>query len=122
MSISSQIRQDIPQHIRRFPKLASGQPYYFHVWAKDRAGNECLYYSFKGSDRTAQYMKKVPLAELVAAIKSFQQKGAFDRLDFQKLCPIALSSGPCGFAVIGGYLEFRHKAKYKGRGKGFALK
>lgn len=121
MSITSQIKQDVPQRISQFPKLILGKPYFFHAWKKDRIGVECLYYRFMGSDGKTQQRKKVPLKEIKAAVKRFQKKGIFDRSDYKKLCPTALSSGPCGFAVIGRYLEFRHKAKYKGRGHGFSL-
>ena len=121
MPITSQIKKDIPQRIAQFPKLISGRPYYFLAWKNDRGGVECLYYRFKNATGKTEQIKKVPLRELESAVRMFQHKGTFDRSDYQNVCPAALSSGPCGFAVIGRYLEFRHNAKYNGRGKGFSL-
>lgn len=121
MSISSQIKHDIPAQIRRFKKLTSGRPYFYHCWKSDRAGKECLNYRFLGRNGKTEHVKKIPLSELEAAVRRFQYKRSFDRSDFKKVCPSALSSGPCGFAVIGRYLEFRFNARYQGRGNGFVL-
>lgn len=120
MAISTQIKQDIPKLLKQFKKLISGRPYFFHSWKPDSTGIECLYYVFTGSNGRLQ-KKKIPLPEILAAVKRFQQSAGFNRSDYKKLCPFALSSGPCGFAVIGRYLEFRYNAKYKGRNQGFAL-
>ena len=120
MTIASRIKKDIPGQIRMFRKLTAGKPYWFRSWKKDKSGLECLYYRFAGSSGTSQ-TKRVPAQEIEAAIKFFKQHFKFDRAQFKKLCPTALRSGPCGFAVIGRYLEFRYQAQYKGRGKGFRV-
>jgi hypothetical protein len=121
MSIAATIKQDIPQRIRCFPRLMAGLPYEYDSWSQDNRGIECLYYRSKSSNSQTQHTKKVSLNLIVAAVKRFQQAGTFDRRDYRKLCSGAQKSGPCGFAVVGRYLEFRHKAKYQGAGSGFTL-
>lgn len=119
MLVHTRIKNDIPLHITRFPKLRSGKPYQFQSWTKDRNDVECLVYAFDGTCKNVRHMKRIPLQELVVAVQLYKLKRSFDRSDFKKVCPVAARSGPCGFAVIGGYLEFRHNAVYQGHGKGF---
>jgi hypothetical protein len=120
MTIASRIKKDIPKRISRFVKLISGKPYRFYKWKPDENRVECMYYRFKGS-KGAIHTKRIPLKELVAAVRTFQKTGSFNNSDYTSRCPVTSSSGPCGFAVIGRYLEFRNKANYKGYGKGFQL-
>ena len=119
--MASQIERDIPKSINRFPKLIGGQPYRFLHWKADKTGLKCLYYKFAGSVGKTKHVKRVTFLEIKSAVQSFLKNGKFDRSDYAKVCPVSLSSGPCGFTVIGRYLEYRHNAKYKGRGNGFSL-
>jgi hypothetical protein len=114
------ITQDIPNAINRFSKLVGGQPYCFLRWKADKTGAKCLYYKFTGSAGKTKHVKRIPLLEIKAAVHTFRQNGSFDRSDYARVCPVSLSSGPCGFTVIGRYLQFRHNAKYKGRSQGFS--
>jgi hypothetical protein len=120
MTIRTQIKSDIPRRLSQFPKLGTGKPYRHHAWKKDRNSEECLFYIFDGARRKVMHIKKIPLKEFELAVKLFQRKGAFNRADYDRVCPIASTSGPCGFAVVGRYLEFRYSAAYQGHGNGFA--
>ncbi len=119
MLVHTRIKKDIPRLIARFPKLRSGKPYRFQAWSKGKGGAESLVYAFDGTRKNVRHIKRIPLREMVLAVQLYKRKRLFDRSDYNKACPGAAKSGPCGFAVIGRYLEFRHKAHYQGRGKGF---
>ena len=120
MLVHTRIKKDIPRYIARFPKLRSGKPYQFHSWRKDKNGVEYLVYAFDGTRKNVRHVKRIPLQELVLAVQLYKRNRSFHRSDFNKACTVAAKSGPCGFAVIGRYLEFRHKTHYQGRGNGFA--
>jgi len=105
-----------------FAKLQGhGVPYTFERWHTDSDGNLCLYYSFPDRRGIERHTKRVPLAELARALKVCMDQGVLTREAFEGNCPIAQSSGPCGFAVTGRCLELLSVARYRGQGAGFKL-
>ncbi len=110
----------IPEQVREFAKLIRGEPYHFDRWQDDRYGLECLYYWFMSKDRTKKNEKRVPLREFRPALQQLRSTGFLTRETFEKVCPVAKSAGPCGFAVIGRTFEALRVAAYSGS-HGFRL-
>ena len=105
-----------------FAKLQKrGAPYRFERWDEDSDGELCLYYSFPSRDTLKLYTKRIPLVELVDALRECINTGYLTRDGFIRVCPKAQSAGECGFAVTGRCLELLGVAKYGGRGNGFIL-
>src|SRR4051812_9952681 len=113
------LRKLIPHKVRTFAKLESGEPYHFDRWDKDYTGTECLYYWFTGRNNINK--KRVPTPEIRAALQILLLNGTLRRKDFETICPIAKSDGPCGFAVVGRIFEALDIAVYSGRRDGFRL-
>lgn len=90
-----------------FRKLTKGdKPYRFTRWADDSDGRLCLYYQFAGDgEEQPDHKKRVPLSELRRALNECLKSEVFRRDMFERVCPVAQSAGPCGFAVTGGCLE-----------------
>jgi hypothetical protein len=108
----------IPAKLNTFAKFKHGTPYHFDSWKNDRGGAPCLYYWFMGD--VVKYRKRVPVSEIRAALHQLRSVGVLSREAFRKVCPIAESAGPCGFAVVGRILESLHIAIYSGQ-DGFKL-
>ena len=66
-------------------------------------------------------MKRIPVAEIRAALGDLRRTGTLDRAAFQKLAPVSELDGPCGFIVLGRILEALEVARYLGRARGFTL-
>ena len=118
-AVQSQLQDIVPAKISEFRKLEKGEPYHFDRWEKDSDGRPCLYYWFNSRDRNKRNVKRVPVFEFCAVLDHIRQNGAFTRSDYQELCPVAQSAGPCGYAVIGRLLEALGAAQYQGRINGF---
>jgi hypothetical protein len=105
-----------------FPKLTkSDEPYRFTCWGTDNHGQMCLYYRFANRDpNKGDHKKRVPLYELVKALRECLSSGTLTRKAFERVCPVAQSAGGCGFAVTGGCLELLGVARYSGE-DGFVL-
>ena len=104
--IKDRIERLIPKKLDRFLSLTDyGKDYLFDSWSYDRKGRLCLYYIIHGG-----YKKRVPMQELIKAVTWHRKERKFDRTDFRRLCPIAFSTGTCGYAVIVRILE-RIKAR-----------
>ena len=71
-------------------------------------------------DGVKKNKKRLPVAEIRAALDELGRAGVLSREKFRKVCPIAEKSGPCGFAVVGRILEALHVAVYSGQ-HGFTL-
>jgi hypothetical protein len=109
----------IPDKVNTFEKLEGGEPYHFDRWTDDMSGLPCLYYRFKSRDGAKQNKKRIPVREIITALRELQRAGVLDRQAFERVCPIA-KAGPCGFAVVGRILEKLHAASYTGS-NGFSL-
>lgn len=116
---SRAIKDCVPRSLSTFPKLQKGEPYQFERWDQGKHGF-CLRYSFIARDRATRIRKYVVLAEIVKAAEHLTNTGAFSRTDYQSLCVLSQSSGPCGFAVTGRILEALGLGRYVGR-KGFMV-
>ena len=120
-SLSQEIRGILLANCTTFDKLTGDrEPYLFERIAVDTKGMECVYYSFHLRDGKP-VEKRIPLKELIAALRVLTDQGSMTRADFDAVCPIAQSAGPCGFAVTGRILEYLGVARYAGRGEGFHL-
>jgi hypothetical protein len=109
----------IPEEVRKFDKLNHGVPYLFDRW-NDLDGSLCLYYRVKARNGVKKNKKRLPVAEIRAALHQLETAGVFTRESYRRICPIAETDGPCGFAVLGRILEALHVAVYSGR-NGFKL-
>lgn len=126
MGAAENIRRELDvyfdQDKKAFAKLqGKGEPYTFVKWAADDDRRLCLYYSFPKREKEGDNTKRVPLDELVEALRGCFKAGVLTRKAFQNLCPTAASAGACGFAVTGRCLELVGVARYAGKGKGFVL-
>ena len=105
----------IPSKLSSFRKLENrGDPYYFDHWGIDLNNEECMYYWFFSKDRYRKNKKRVIINEVEKLLESviISNDLKISRADFEKLCPITLSVGPCGFAVITRILEFLEIGEY----------
>ncbi len=109
----------IPEKVNTFAKLERGEPYHFDRCENDRDGSPCLYYWFLAREGAKKNKKRVPVAEIRAALAQLRSCGVLSRETFGKVCSTA-ASAPCGFAVVGRVLEALHVAVYSGR-DGFTL-
>ena len=57
--LEQRLREIIPNPKSTFPKLESGDPYYFDQWRIDLNGEMCLYYWFWNKNRTKKKKKRV---------------------------------------------------------------
>jgi hypothetical protein len=106
----------------QFRKLrGAGPPYKFWKWATDRSNALCLYYEFPSRNGKTTNRKRVPVDEILAALREIVSEGCLTRKAFRNLCPVAESAGPCGFAVVGGCLELLGIARQSGRQGAFEL-
>lgn len=121
-SLEPVLRDLIPGHVQRFPKLMEkGDPYKFDRWEEDRSEVLCLYYKFKSRDRMEWNHKRVPVPEIRAAMRVLMIDGRWDRAAFDRDCPIASSAGPCGYAIIGRVFESLGVATHDVNGRCFRL-
>lgn len=118
--LQSALHRLIPQRVNTFAKLHRGSPYHFDRWGVDRAGSPCLYYWFMARDGVKRNKKRLPVSEIRAAVCQLRSAGVLNRKTFPKVCPVAESDGPCGFAVVGRILEALQVAAYSGQ-DGFKL-
>jgi len=93
------LRDLIPARISEFPKLITGEPYFFDHITNDRSGSSYMYYWFSSANGEKRIKKRVNLTEVHRAFERLQITGVFDRAVFQEFCPKSALSGPCGFAV-----------------------
>ena len=119
--IEQRLREIIQKPNSTFPKLESGDPYYFDQWRTDLNGEMCLYYWFWNRNRTKKNKKRVVISEVEKLIRNCLTQGQITRDDFRNHCPISESAGPCGFAVTGRMLEYLGIAQYLGWGRGFEI-
>jgi hypothetical protein len=118
MTAEQRIKQELQSIFDRgdiiFRKLTKGaKPYRFTRWADDEHGQHCLYYQFASRDETKpDNQKRVPLSELHKALNECLKSEVLRRDMIERVCPIAQSAGPCGFAVTGGCLEKLGVARY----------
>jgi hypothetical protein len=110
----------IPVKVSTFSKLNHGEPYQFDRWQNDRFASPCLYYWFKSRDGIKRNTKRVPVSEIRAALCQLRNANVLSRETFKKVCPVAQSDGPCGFAVVGRIFEALGVAVYSGQ-NGFKL-
>lgn len=99
---------------KKFTK--NGDPYRCSKWQLDRNDFLCMYYTFSSHE------KRIPLSEIEKCVHHFKQRKELTTKDFSEFCPIAIRSGGCAFAVIGGILEKFFGAEYKGHGRGFRMR
>ncbi len=71
-------------------------------------------------DGVKKNKKRLPVAEIRAALDELGRAGVLSREKFRKVCPKADSDGSCGFAVAGRILEALRVAVYSGQ-DGFTL-
>lgn len=119
--LEQRLREIIPNTISKFPKLESGDPYYFDHWDIDLNNEMCLYYWFWNKNRTKKNKKRVVISEIKELIRNCLTRGQITNEDFKNYCPVSESAGPCGFAVTGRLLEYLSIARYLGRGLGFEI-
>lgn len=119
--LEQRLREIIPDTISKFPKLESGDPYYFDRWDIDLNNEMCLYYWFWNKNRTKKNKKRVVISEIKELIRNCLTRGKITREDFKNYCPISESAGPCGFAVTGRMFESLGITRYLGRGLGFEI-
>jgi putative transcriptional regulator len=118
--LRSTLHRLIPHEVRTFAKLRHGEPYHFGSWKNDNADTPCLYYWFMARNGVTKNDKRVPVSEIGSALQRLRDAGVLSREMFAKVCPVAESAGPCGFAVVGRIFEALGVAVYSGRG-GFEL-
>lgn len=120
-ALHNELRANLHSGTTIFAKLKEeGEPYKFERFALDRYGRDCIYYGFHLRDGRS-VKRRVPLDELVAALKVLSSSGSLSRQDFRRICPVAESAGPSGYAVAGRILELLGVAQYDGHGQGFRL-
>ena len=119
--LEQHLREIIPNTNSTFPKLESGDPYYFDHFGTDLNKEMCLYYWFWNRNRTKKNKKRIVLSEIEELIRNCLTGGYITREDFRNCCPISESAGPCGFAVAGRILEYIGIAQYLGREFGFEI-
>lgn len=119
--LEQRLREIIPNQKSTFPKLESGDPYYFDQWRIDSNGEMCLYYWFWNRNRTKKNKKRVLVSEIENLIRNCLKQGQISRKDFKKYCHTSNSAGPCGFAVTVRMLEYLDIGQYLGRGLGFEI-
>jgi hypothetical protein len=119
--LEQRLREIIPTPNSTFPKLESGDPYYFDQWKTDLNGEMCLYYWFWNKNRTKKNKKRVVISEVEKLIRNCLTRGQITRDDFRIYCSISESAGPCGFAVTVRMLEYLGIGQYLGRGLGFEI-
>src|SRR5882762_10760367 len=105
----------IQNAMKTFAKLTSGDPYHFDGWQTDQNGELCMYYKFRAKFDEKFYRKRLVVSEVCAALLSLQATGLFDRKSYNQFCPVSASSGPCGFAVLGGVFVSFAGVTYVGR-------
>jgi hypothetical protein len=118
--LQSTLHSLIPHEVHTFAKLQHGKPYHFDSWANDSTDTPCLYYWFIARDGVRKNKKRVPVSEIGVALQRLRSDGVLSRETFKKVCPVAESAGPCGFAVVGRMFEALGVAVYSGS-DGFKL-
>ena len=121
MLLEPTLRKLVPHKVGTFAKLEQGEPYHFDRWGDDHTGTLCLYYSFPARNRERRNTKRIPSSEIDAALRCLCSNGGLRREEFRKVCPVAVSAGPCGFAVVGRIFEELGVAVYASRRDGFTL-
>jgi len=119
--LEQRLREIILNPNSTFPKLESGDPYYFDQWRIDLNGEMCLYYWFWNKNRTKKNKKRVVISEVEKLIRNCLTRGQINRKDFEEYCHTSNSDGACGFAVTGRMLEYLGIAQYLGWGRGFEI-
>ncbi|MDI6811278.1 MAG: hypothetical protein QMD80_06375 [archaeon] len=119
--LKQRLREIIPNPNSTFPKLESGDQYYFDQWGTDLNNEMCLYYWFWDRNRNKKNKKRVVISEVEELIRICLTRGQITRDDFRIYCPVSESAGPCGFAVTVRMLEYLGIGQYLGRGLGFEI-
>jgi len=105
-----------------FPKLESGDPYYFDHFDADLNNEICLYYWFWSINRTKKNKgTRVVISEVEELIRNCLTQRQITRKNFEKYCHTSNSDGPCGFAVTVRMLEYLGIGQYLGWGRGFEI-
>jgi hypothetical protein len=113
-TLESVLKELLPARLREFKKLTEGEPYRFKTWKVDGEGRPCLYYTFSSRDGRSTNTKRVPMAEIGAALTHLRETGHLRRKEFRDVCPVAERDGGCAFAVVGRILEALGAAQYVG--------
>ena len=102
------LQEIIPKKLGIFPKIqGSGDPYFFHAWDLDgKTHQTILRYWFWDKKRRYKNKKRVFVGEFEALIRYSLEKGAFDRSDFERTCPLTSRDGESGFAIFVGILGY----------------